>query len=200
MGTSRVSWQRHGAGGGVVFGDVRQQHDGGQLRPVGVGDDDGVVAEVAVVHLVVIGGAGVFGPELDLVEVDVGAAEEAFGGVDEAGEDAEAIEDGDVVGEVADAGELALAEVRGGLRGRRNRLRGGGRSARARPARRRVRPRGMKPGMTTKPCSLRVARSASLTRMLRAAFSRSRRCSRGAGAGCRGAWSAGSARSCGRRC
>jgi hypothetical protein len=48
-------------------------------------DDEAVVAEVAVVALVVVDGPGVLGPQLRLVETQVGRAQETLGQVEEVG-------------------------------------------------------------------------------------------------------------------
>ena len=72
-------------GGAVGLGDVRQQDERGELRPaaVGAGHDHVVVAVVAVVGLVVVDGAAVLGPELDLVHLEIGGSAEPLGRVDE---------------------------------------------------------------------------------------------------------------------
>ena len=51
-----------------------------------------MVAVVAVVGLVVVRAAGVLGPQLDLVELEVGRGAEALGGVDQIGMECEAVE------------------------------------------------------------------------------------------------------------
>jgi hypothetical protein len=69
-----------------------------------------VVAEVAMQRLVVVGGAGVLGPQLDLVQVQVARAEVALGGVDEVGVERKAVERPPVEREPRESGELAARQ------------------------------------------------------------------------------------------
>ena len=55
-------------------------------------DDQAVAPEVAVEGLIVIDGAGVFRPQLDLVEMELGRAEVALGGVNQIGMDGQPVE------------------------------------------------------------------------------------------------------------
>jgi hypothetical protein len=61
--------------------------------------------------LVVVDGACVLGPELDLVEVEVGGLEVALGRIDEVGVDGEVVEVPRAVRELLDAGKLACVEA-----------------------------------------------------------------------------------------
>ena len=104
-------------GGAVFLGDVAEVDERRDLlvARLGPGHDEAVAAVVAVQRLVVVDGAGVLGPELDLVEVELGGLEVALGRIDEVGVDGEAVEVPRAVRELLDAGELAagVAGVRG---------------------------------------------------------------------------------------
>ena len=109
--------QRHGLGRPIKLSDVRQQDEAGHLRhhPVGPRHDDGVVLVVAVVGLVVVDRARVLRPELDLVAVDVLGLQEALGRIDQVRIDRHLVQGPGRIGEEAQAGELALGELRIGL-------------------------------------------------------------------------------------
>ena len=76
-----------------------------------------MAAVVAVQRLVVVDGAGVLAPQLDLVEVELGRLEVALRHVDEVGMDGEAVEVPRAVRELEHAGELVAGQcaVRLGL-------------------------------------------------------------------------------------
>src|SRR5215470_12225274 len=74
--------------------------------------DQRVIAEIAMVRLVIVDRAGVFGPQLDLVDFDVLRAEKAFGGVDQVGIDRNAVERPARIGKETQARELAACEFR----------------------------------------------------------------------------------------
>src|SRR5258707_13545246 len=79
------------------------------MTAIEAGNHEGVVAEVAVMGLVVVYGAGVLAPELDLVALDVCSHQEPLGGVDEVGIDGDPIQRPGGVGKKAQARELDAA-------------------------------------------------------------------------------------------
>ena len=97
----------------VVLADVGEEDEARHLRrrSRAVGDDEGVVAEVAVVGLVVVDGAGVLRPQLGLVEAKVGRAEEAGGEVDEVGVEGQPVEVPRAPWPDLQPGELAVREA-----------------------------------------------------------------------------------------
>jgi len=72
-----------------------------------------------VVRLVVVGATGVLGPQLDLVELEVGRGAEAFCGVDQIGMEGEAVELPRRDGSEPEPGELVANQpgMRLGVRG-----------------------------------------------------------------------------------
>ena len=94
VGDALADGQRDDLGGAVLLADVREEDPARHLRGrVGpLGDDEAVVAEVAVVLLVVVGGAGVLGPQLCVVEPQVGRAQEALRQVEEVGMEGEPVQ------------------------------------------------------------------------------------------------------------
>ena len=61
------------------------------MHAVTTGHHKGMIAEVTVMGLIIIDGPGIFGPELDLVELQVTAGEQSFSGVHEVWIDREPI-------------------------------------------------------------------------------------------------------------
>ena len=110
-------FHRNHFGWGVELGDVAEQDEGGHLAvdAVGAGDDQGVIAEVAVVGLVVIDSPGIFGPQLDLIDFQVLSAEQALGGVGEVGIDRDLVQRPEAEWEDGDTGELAAGILRIGV-------------------------------------------------------------------------------------
>ncbi len=109
--------QRHDLGRRVGARHVGQQDERRHLRVAAVGarHDDGVVAIIAVVKLVVIHRAGIFRPELGLVEIDLLRLQEALRRVDEIGIDGEPVELPAVERKKLDAGELRFGVFRIGV-------------------------------------------------------------------------------------
>ena len=99
--------------GPVLLGDVRKKDEGGQLLVAGfgTGGHQAVTAVVAVEGLVVADGAGILGPEFDLVEMEIGGAEIALGGVEKIRMEGQPVEVPGAVGELLDPGELAPGQV-----------------------------------------------------------------------------------------
>ena len=99
-------------GGRVDLGDVGEIDERRDLlvAGLGAGHDEAVAAVVAVQRLVVVDGAGVLAPQLDLVEVELGRLEVALGHVDEVGVHGEAVEVPRAIGELVHAGELVAGQ------------------------------------------------------------------------------------------
>ncbi len=70
-----------------------------------------MASKIAMERLVVIDGSGILGPQLDLVEVELGGSEVTLGGVGQIGMDGKAIEVPRLVRKFFDTGELAGAVV-----------------------------------------------------------------------------------------
>ena len=87
-------FKRHKLGWAVNRSNIRQQDECRHLRVplVEARHDQRVIAEIAMVRLVIVDRAGVLGPQLDLVDFDVLRAEKAFGGVDQIGIDRDAVD------------------------------------------------------------------------------------------------------------
>ena len=79
---------------------------------LGTGHDQAVTAVVAVQRLVVVDGTGVLGPELHLVEMELGGLEVTLGQVHQIWMDGETIEVPRAVRELLDPGELARLVAR----------------------------------------------------------------------------------------
>ena len=100
-------------GGSVRFGDVRQQDEGSQLwpSPVDPRNHEAVVAEIAVVRLVVVDRTAVLPPELHLVELKIGRVAESLGSIHEILVEREPIQLPRPKRSEPQSGELILDEV-----------------------------------------------------------------------------------------
>ena len=134
---------RHDAGRPVFLGDVGQVDERRQLLVAGLGTrhHQAVAPVVPVERLVVVDGAGVLGPELHLVEMQLCRLQVALGRVDQVGVHGQPVEIPRAVRKLLHAGELARRVAGEGRRDRRSTPGDGGSAARAppgqRPARRR---------------------------------------------------------------
>src|SRR6516225_8538083 len=107
-------FERHKLGWAVNRSNLRQQDECRHLRVplVEARHDQRVIAEIAMVRLVIVDRAGILGPQLDLVDFDVLRAEKAFGGIDQIGIDRDTVERPARIRKEAQPRELASREFR----------------------------------------------------------------------------------------